>query len=116
MTFSLCCCISNLFIEGHWALDLGTTLIPSDLTFLKKFILKKLEINRKLQRQKVDVWCALHLFPPVVTSYIIPAQYQTQQCDIATMCMYHAMSFNHMSESETVSHSVVPDSLRPHGL
>ena len=33
MTFSLCCCISNLFIEGHWALDLGTTLIPSDLTF-----------------------------------------------------------------------------------
>ena len=62
------------------------------------------------------VCCALHPFPPVVTSYLITAQYQPQQCDIATMCMYHAMSFNHMSENGTVSHSVVSDSLRPHGL
>ena len=28
----VCRCISNLFIEGHWALDLGITLIQNDLT------------------------------------------------------------------------------------
>ena len=49
----------------------------------------------------------------MVTSYIITAQYQPQQCDIATMCMYHAMSFNHMSESGTVSYSALPDSETP---